>query len=71
MLSYCYGYSGILLSDTHPSLLHLLTSGPGTTRKCVRARITSAYRCAAHPAQTSPLTDYRQFAMLQSSFRWT
>jgi hypothetical protein len=33
-------------------LLHLLTSGPGTTRKCPRARIISV----TDVLRTSPLT---------------
>ena len=41
-----------------------LTTAIGTTRKCLRGRIISAYWGDAGPAQTSPLTDRCQFDML-------
>jgi hypothetical protein len=37
--------------DPVGNLLHLLTSANGTTRKSLRALITSAYRCAADPSR--------------------
>ena len=51
-------------------MLHLLTSACGTTRKCLRARITSAYWRDADPAQTSRLTDRCQFDMLRANLGW-